>query len=214
MAYTAEDRMHIAKEVARAGGNISAAVRELRENYETFARIKDETIRRFMREPAFQAEVGRQAKLLAEAEAQATVEAERERLRLAMREGFERRIEALEAQCWKVLDRILDELERRPDDLRAQFQFWQKAFDFVREHRRNAGAVVGEIWQAEALVRAYRRALAARVGPALAEQIHRDVAKAYEAELRARAENDAARAAADAAAGTGTREAPDAGAKE
>jgi hypothetical protein len=62
--YGLEEKRSIAREVARAGGNIDSAVRVLRAEYESFPRLKDDTVRRFLADKDFRAMVEQEKALI------------------------------------------------------------------------------------------------------------------------------------------------------
>ncbi len=81
MAYTLEQKRYFARELARSGGNVAAATKALRDNYESLREVGESTLRRFSDEIGSGELIAAEGARLAVAAAEAGAEAERERIR-------------------------------------------------------------------------------------------------------------------------------------
>jgi hypothetical protein len=105
MAYTDLQRRDIAREIARSGGNASAAMKRLRVEYETFETISESTIARVMKSPGFAQIIAEEGEKLRIAMEAGRAEAERDRAR--------RDAEGIVINRIARNDIILDELRTR-----------------------------------------------------------------------------------------------------
>lgn len=185
MAYTARERGHIAHAVAITGGNILAAVRWLKDNGIEATDASEATVRRLMRREDFCQEVTARAKIIAEENETAIRESERTRLKREMEGSFGERISEMERKGWEIFERLCAEMDKPETDKRELLAFWAKAQDFVVRLKSRAAPAIAELWQAEALIRAYQKTLMKVCGAALTERIQRDVGKEYQLTLTA-----------------------------
>lgn len=196
MAMDARQREIAARAVALRAGNLSAAARELRDNSVEVS-ISERTLRRLAAEPAFQTLVDEHAKLIREERDEAVRLAERTRLKRDLDGSFGSRVQSMERTAWELFERLAAEIDRPDTDKKDLLQFWQKAMDFVARLKQRASPAIAEMWQAEALIRAYQAVLLEKFGAALTEDMQRAVAKRYkdiltrEQEARANGESEA-----------------------
>jgi hypothetical protein len=111
MAYGDLQKRDVAREVARAGGNLALAERRLREEYELFRTIGQSTIRRLMRDSGFAALVAEQAKMLVDAASDTAATVERERARRESQGSHLQRLAADDAILEQARSRIADLLK-------------------------------------------------------------------------------------------------------
>ena len=79
--YNASQRILVARELARSGWNIPAALNALRQNYATFDTISESTIRKMRKDPNFKLLLQDQGNILYEAQKATRVETEMTRER-------------------------------------------------------------------------------------------------------------------------------------
>lgn len=116
MAYKAEHRRYFARELARSGGNISAAAQSLREDYEDLREVSDRTLRRYLKEPGVAELIAEEAKRFAQIAVEESVLAERERVREALRGSEMDRL----AHDGKILDDVRDLVSKSLQEALAQ----------------------------------------------------------------------------------------------
>jgi hypothetical protein len=109
VAYDLTQKRLIAREVARAGGSVAAAVRACREHTESLRGLGERTVRRYLGQQTFQRLLEEQRKVLDAAAAEATAEHERRKMLSDLQGSL------VERQM--VDEQIADEL--RDDILRA-----------------------------------------------------------------------------------------------
>lgn len=78
--YTTQQKMFFARELARAGGNVTAAAKELREQYETLRDIGESTLRRYLKEPGAAEQIAAASQALNDITAVAIAQCEREKI--------------------------------------------------------------------------------------------------------------------------------------
>lgn len=81
MAYSEMEKKEFAWELARSGGNVAAAVKALRTQYESFAEVGESTLRRFLKEDGTADLIAVAAEKLGQLRAEEAVRAEKERMR-------------------------------------------------------------------------------------------------------------------------------------
>ena len=79
--YTLDQYRCIARELARTGGIVTQAARNLRQDYDSFPRISSPTVRRIMKLDVFQEILKEQDELLVKAAPEGELEAEKRRAR-------------------------------------------------------------------------------------------------------------------------------------
>lgn len=79
MAYDLAQKRVLAHELARSGGNVSAAVIRLRTEYETFRKVGDTTLRRLARKPEFMQLVSEHSAMIEKAHNEALEDRDRVR---------------------------------------------------------------------------------------------------------------------------------------
>lgn len=117
--YTLEQKRYFARELARTGGNIAAATKALRDNYESLRNIGESTLRRFLAEPGAGELIAVEAARQSEIAAQVGADAERERMRQElMGSEFDRlaRDEAILDDIRNLVKQALDEVRSGKDD--------------------------------------------------------------------------------------------------
>jgi len=80
MRYSAEQKRYIARELARSGGNVLAAARALRDNYESLRTINESTVRRWMDEIGSGEMIAQESARQAQVAAEVATQAERQRM--------------------------------------------------------------------------------------------------------------------------------------
>lgn len=192
MAYTEQQRRIVAMEVARSGGNLAAARKRLRDEYETFRTVGENTLRRFMREKGFAELVAEQAALLVEAEKQAATEVERERVRRELEGSVVDRL----ARDERLLDEArsrLEEVLKDPSRVDPKLSVW--AFESLAKiiDKRHASLVptVAETKQATWLVESVMEAAVEEFGHARAKRLMTRVRERYEERVKRAEQPDA-----------------------
>ncbi len=185
--FDARQRRILAYALALSGGSIASARRWLASNSVECPDVSESTLRRVRDDPALEAEIEEQRQIIREEQGNAIREAERARIKRDIEGTFVERIRAMEAKGWELFEAFSDWLEKNPPANHAERQqmlaFWIKTQEFVIRLKKDAGAGVHELWQAECLVRATRQALQAELGPALTDKLLRNIGKVYETEL-------------------------------
>jgi DNA gyrase/topoisomerase IV subunit A len=181
MAYTGEQKRIVARELARAGGNLAAARARLRDEYETFRTISENTIRRAIKEPGFAELIGEEAALLAAAQRDAAVQAERERA-LRQLEGtivarLARDEHMLDDLRTRIENCIKDETKVAPALAARLLGLLMKVTDRRRESLVPA---VAETREATALVESFMEETVAMLGQAKAKQLIARVKERYQ----------------------------------
>ncbi|MBE7462286.1 MAG: hypothetical protein HS116_02225 [Planctomycetes bacterium] len=198
--YTATQKRLIALEVARAGLNLAAACKRLREEYETFDGIGESTLRRLLRDQEFQAAVAEQAASLRAAENEAIRVSERDR---ALNELQGSMVERLSRD-----ERLLDDARTRLEEVlrdrslvNPKLAVW--AFDALAKiiDRRRSALIpaVAETQQATCLVKAVMETAVEQLGQGKSKAFIARVRELYEAKVKeADHAADAAKLSADA----------------
>lgn len=198
--YTATQKRLIALEVARAGLNLAAACKRLRDEYETFTGIGESTLRRFLRDQEFQSAVAEQAASLRAAENEAIRVSERDR---ALNELQGSMVERLSRD-----ERLLDDARTRLEEVlrdrtlvNPKLAVW--AFDALAKiiDRRRAALIpaVAETQQATCLVKAVMETAVEQLGQGKSKAFIARVRELYETKVKeADQAADAAKLAADA----------------
>ncbi|MCW8128926.1 MAG: hypothetical protein KIS92_00950 [Planctomycetota bacterium] len=109
--YTPRQKRLIARELARAGGNIRAAARALRTEYETFDKIGEATIRRMREEEAFEKIYDDESRRLKAIEEDAAQAKEEVRAREELTSSRGRDLDILK----KVQEQVLPRLQNLKD---------------------------------------------------------------------------------------------------
>jgi hypothetical protein len=81
VAYSAQQKRYFARELARSGGNVAAAVAALRNDYEAMREVGESTLRRFIDEIGSGEMIAQEAVWLAGVAADVATQVERERVR-------------------------------------------------------------------------------------------------------------------------------------
>ena len=205
MAYNVQQRQYIAREIARAGGNVSSATRALQTEYESMRGISERTLRRFCGETGSQELIAVETNLLQSVQIEAARESERARIKREMLGSYDSRISEMEAKGWEMFERLgkLAETEFASDP-KTLLAFWQTAQKHAMELRRLSGQGIHELWQAECLIRAFKEVLQSESGPALAERVlklawgrYQEYVAAHQEQTAKEATDGQAQAAAD-----------------
>jgi|CXWL01.1.fsa_nt_gi hypothetical protein len=112
MAHSLEQKRYFARELARSGGNIAAATKALRDNYESLRTVGESTLRRFLDEIGSGEMIAVEAAWLTKVAIETGAEVERERIRLElMGSEFDRlaRDEAILDDLRQIVKSALDE---------------------------------------------------------------------------------------------------------
>ena len=198
--YTATQKRLIALEVARAGLNLAAAAKRLRQEYESFDGIGESTLRRFLRDQEFQAAVAEQAANLREAENDAIRQAERERALSELEGSMVQRLSRDERLLDDAATRLQEVLKDKAQ-VDPKLAVW--AFDSLAKiiDRRRASLIpaVAETQQATCLVKAVMETAVEQLGQGKSKAFIARVRELYEAKVKeADQAADAAKLAADA----------------
>ena len=181
MAYSARQKTIIAYALALEGGNVAAARRYLADNSMEVPDISESTIRRIM--PDLAEQIAEQALVIKEEGSEATRQAERERLKKELHGSFQERLTSMESKALELGDRIGRELDQPGTDPRELIRFYECLQGFILKIRNKGVPVVGEMWQADALIRSYQKVLMKKLGPAVTEGIQKDVSREFQAEM-------------------------------
>lgn len=187
MAYTEAEQRFIAREIARAGGNLSATIKNLRERCSDFPTISENTLRRILRKPGFVEIVAAQGEMLRKAGEEGALQAERDRAR--------REVEGLIVNRLARDELILDEIRKKVEDAcktlnpetlgEAVNAF--KAFAAIVDRRNaNSATAVAQTWEAQALVESVSEVLHAKV-PTRVSEITAAIRDRYAEKINARA---------------------------
>lgn len=181
MAYGAQQQRIIAREVARAGGNLSAAVKRLRSEYESFREIGVSTIRRYLEERDFKALVKEQSQILAKASNDAAVKVEQER---AVREALPGLLGKLQRED-QMLEDLRKEIETKLDagdlDTKEVLRLFQQLTQISDRRQRDALPAIGSTADAEALVLAVAEVLGAELGAETTARLMAAIRERYHA---------------------------------
>jgi len=165
VAYTEAEQRFIAREVARAGGNLSAAVKHLRERCLDFETISDNTLRRIMRKPGFGELIAAEGSLLRKAAEEGVMAAERDRARREA-EGLVinrlARDEIILDECRTMLEKKLADADPR-NIAEAINAFKSLAQIIDRRHARTVPAIASTV-EAAALVESVSEIVRAKCG--------------------------------------------------
>lgn len=153
MAYTTSQQGTIAREIARAGGNLSAASKRLREEYETFDSINESTLRRMMKRDGFGSLIASEGERLYAAIAEGVASTERDRAR---RESEGLVINRL-ARDEHMLDQASKLLEEKlktsnPKDIPEAVRAFEALARIIDRRRMNTTVAVANFNEAAALV--------------------------------------------------------------
>lgn len=186
--YTDLQKRDIAREIARAGGNVAAAQRRLRDEYEFFRTIGVSTIRRLMAEEGFSELVGQEHAKIAEARSEEARARERDIAREAYTASAiqrQRRDATIFDEARAHLERLIKEPEKV--DLNVAL----RAFEiFARiEHQRSQqlAPAIAEMEEAIVLVESVQETIVAEFGPQKAPLITKKIRERYQEKLAARA---------------------------
>lgn len=177
MAYTAEQKLVVAHELARSGGNVQAALRRLRDEYETLRSIGDATVRRMLREEGFAELVAQRAAIIAEGERRAAVEGEQARRLAEIRGSLMERLTADELlldDARKRLEAVISTL-----DAPVAVQCYGQLARIIERRRESTLPAVAQTAEATALVEALSETLIAKFGLARANGLIAEIRKAY-----------------------------------
>jgi hypothetical protein len=174
MAYADTQLRLIAREVARAGGNVEAAVRACRGEYESLRSLGGSTVRRYMKTRAFSALLDEEREILHTAQRQAAEEAERRKI-LAELQGTALQRQQLDEQIADELrDTIMRDLQDGGGLTTAQrvslFEKLTRIIDRRREHTMPAVAGFAEGQMLiQAVADVLRKSLPERAGDLVAQ---------------------------------------------
>ena len=169
----------VAYALALSAGNLTAAVLWLREHTGDGA-ADEAALRPMLRAEGFAELVARQAeiirkKLVDEAEAVARARYKRE-----MEGTFFDRIAELEAEGWRLFERLKTAMESKRANRADLFKMWTKVQDFAVKLRSQSAPAVSELWQAELLIRAYDEVLQRHLGKARTKVLGKEVGQRFE----------------------------------
>lgn len=182
MAYTERQHAIIAYAIALSGYNVAAAVRWLSERSAEIGQVGESTVRRFLKQPKFQALVESQARIVAEERENAIREAERARLKSEIQGTVAERLHAMESRAHKLFEKLEEEMDKPDVDKRLLIRLWERLEAFTAAARKDAAPVVAETWQAQALIESMKAVLSKRV-PEAAPSILKDWLKEYQARV-------------------------------
>jgi len=181
VAYSALQKRSVARELARSGGNISAARTRLRNEYEQFREISENTIRRMMADVGFAEVMGEEAAALTEAARAGAAQAERER---AMREAqgtYLSRLAGDEALLDQFRERIAT-LMKNPDvaELPIMLRAWNTFARMVERRKEQLIPAIAETVEATWLVESVYQASVAMFDQARAKHLVTRIRELYE----------------------------------
>lgn len=185
MAYTAEQKSTVARELARAGGNVAAAAQRLREEYETFREISVSTLRRMLRAPGFPELVAAAGVTLQEARAAGIIEAERARARREAEGGIVARLAGDEAILDGLRRKVTDEIAKTDFDAAQATRLYA---EMTRIHDRRREILIPALANGRdgaALVEAVMEAAVGLIGQGKAKELIAKVTELYKAKLAA-----------------------------
>jgi hypothetical protein len=185
MAYTAEQRTTIARELARSGGNVAAALERLRNEYETFRAIGETTVRNLMKKDGFAELVASEGQKLAVAREEGIAEAERARARREAEGTILARMQHDEAILDSLRQRVEDEVKKSDFDINQAVKLYA---EMRRIHdRRNSELIpaVAETREATALVESVLEAAIEMFGQARGKELISAIKARYAAKQAA-----------------------------
>jgi hypothetical protein len=185
MAYTAEQKSTVARELARAGGNVAAAMRRLRDEYETFRGISDSTLRRMLRAPGFPELVAAEGETLHAARAAGIVEAERERARRDVEGSVVARLARDEAILDGLRQRVAAEIAKPDFDAAQATRLYA---EMTRIHDRRREILIPALANGRdgaALVESVMEAAVGLIGQGKAKELIAKVTELYKVKLAA-----------------------------
>lgn len=190
MAYDDRQQRIMAYALALTG-SVAAAARYLREHSVECPDVSESTLRRLRNDSVFEALIEQQRGIIDQERETTLRAAERERFKRDIEGTVGDRMRALEARAWEVFDMLDAEVKRRYSEessgdatrdlgeLKMLMAYWQKTTEFAHSLRRESGFAVGETWQAECMIRAFRTVLMDDFGGAICDSVVKKVGKAY-----------------------------------
>ena len=194
MAYTLRQRQIAAYQLALAGMNVAKAAAALKAGTIEAGGIGETTLSRWLGDPEFQAEVQRQTAIVREELETGTRNAERARLKRDLSDTFAGRVQQMEAAWWEMFEQLRAAIDQPDVDKKELLAFWAKAGEHLARLKNQRAPAVAEMWQAEALIRAYQTVLLRLAGPALTEKVQKQVGAEYQRLSLERENADAAQA--------------------
>jgi hypothetical protein len=193
--YTPEQIQLVARELARSGGNVMAALTRLRNEYETFNEIGENTIRRMLPKKNFAELVAAEGAMLAQEREAGARLAERKRAENDAKGSVIRRLAEDEAILDTLRQRVELELAAPEFDARLAVALYERLTATLDRRRNNLLPAVAEGPAASALVEAVLEELVGSLGQGRAREIIGKIRERYTAKLAEQA------AAADDASG-------------
>ncbi|HEY3321712.1 MAG TPA: hypothetical protein VGP72_14675 [Planctomycetota bacterium] len=185
MAYTAEQQRDIARELARSGGNVMAALKRLREEYESFRQIGESTLRRCLKEDGFAAMVAEEGERMLAARAEGIATAERERARREAEGTMVARLQHDEAILDALRKRVEEETAKPDFDTDAAVRLYATMTKIHDRRKSELIPAVAETREATALVESVLEAAVQMLGQGKAGQLITEIKTRYAAKLQA-----------------------------
>ncbi len=181
--YTESDVRVIAYQLARSGMNISAAVKALQSEYESFRGIAESTLRRLLQKTKFTELVAELTEQVRTQQMQAILDAERARS-MAQQEGTLtgqlRSYDRLLAECSKHFEQVLEEHRKNPDkDLGSAVRAFEAVAKIVEKIRSQTIPAVADSRQASLLITIFVEETLALFGPEKAKVLRARVRERY-----------------------------------
>lgn len=166
MAYSLTQKRLIARELARSGGNIAAAVRALHEDTESLRGIGERTVRRYLNQKTFQTLLAEQRDILDRAAAQAAEETERRRMLTEMRGSILERQQLDEQIADELRNTILADLQdaEHPLPTKQRVQLYRDLTRIIDSRRDKAMPAVAGFGEGQRLIQALQEVLAEQFG--------------------------------------------------
>lgn len=157
--YTAEQKAIVAHELARAGGNVTAALKRLREEYESFRNVGDATVRRMLREKGFAELVAQRSAIIEQASQRAALEMEQAKklaeIKSSLLEKLDRDERVLDGLRKRIEEALNDPTKISVGQAIAAFADLTRIID---KRRESSIPVVAQMAEAHALVEAMHEA--------------------------------------------------------
>jgi hypothetical protein len=166
VAYSLTQKRLIARELARSGGNIAAAVRALHAETESLRGIGERTVRRYLNQKTFQRLLAEQRDILDRAAAQAAEETERRRMLTEMRGSILERQQLDEQIADELRNTILADLqdEEHPLPTRERVRLYKDLTRIIDARRDKAMPAVAGFGEGQRLIQALQEVLAEQFG--------------------------------------------------
>ncbi len=190
MAYDLRQKRIMAWALARTGGNVAAAIRELQGTLEC-SEVAESTLRRFRDTD----ECGTMAKealaAINEEAANAIRQNERARAKRELQGNLSDRVLLMEGKVWELSDILCDQFVQREADPAKQLALLRQVHAMVMDLKKLSGTGINEYWQADCMLRAINEILGSEYGPETASAVMKRAGARYQEYVKAHAEKAA-----------------------